>query len=105
MKKPTKEVISSPSRKGKKPTDETDTSETESSTLPVAAKKPRKEVISSPPRKGKDSTPAAKRAVPAGTLHVKHCKNCGKARGPTDRFRKEGGVGVLLCPDCFAKTQ
>jgi hypothetical protein len=56
-----------------------------------------------PPRlsDGEDWAPPKKRLPSSGTPQVKRCKHCGKARAPTDRFRREGG---LLCPD-FAKTQ
>jgi hypothetical protein len=55
-----------------------------------------------------DAVPPAKRPPPAAgayQVQVKRCKHCGKARAPTDRFRRERGVGVLLCPECFAKTK
>jgi hypothetical protein len=71
---------------------------------------------------GSETEPAAKKTPPprgceqrrryplppaagAYQVQVKRCKHCGKARAPTDRFRKERGVGVLLCPECFAKTK
>lgn len=41
--------------------------------------------------------------LPPASAGAKRCKYCGKAREPDDHYRKKGGRGVLLCPDCFAK--